>query len=324
MRVLTVGTWYPFAGGQGEDGAADPVGLQGARDARQACDGAAGRVRGASVLHHGGQVPRGEAEGASEQVGGASVPSDSGQAPRSGAVVAVEQVGGASVLPDSGQAPRGGAVSGPTGGRPAAGPDISAGPAPTATPVWPVLVAALRARGDTVHVLTTEAPIADPATVAAPGHDGLARDDDTKRTLQWFWGDGRWRRPARLEASRIARHDLRVLGDALRACRAEVVVWAAMGGLPLTLVGASGVPEMALVHDPWPRYGPQVDPQARREGWDPGAVACWSCASVALRADAAAAMPAVEPARLVVDAPGSAAAWSSALIERLGGLAGGR
>lgn len=208
---------------------------------------------------------------------------------------------------------------------PAAAAGVCTRAVPMATLAWPALVAALRARGDTVHVLTTEAPVAITAALtlaAAPGDDGPAGEDDAEHSLQWFWGNGRWRRPARLEASRIARHDLRVLGDALRACRAEVVVWAAMGGLPLTLVGASGVPELALVHDAWPRYGPHVDPQARRDGWDPGAVGCWSCASGALHADAVAAMAGADPGRLFVDEPEPADAWARAIIVRLDALRG--
>jgi len=141
---------------------------------------------------------------------------------------------------------------------------------------WPVLVAALRARGDTVHVLTTEG--------AGPEGNGV------DRALRCFWDEerGAFRRPPRLEASRIARHDLRVLGDTLRAVRADAVVWTAMGGLPLTLIGASGLPELALVLDDWPGYGPQVDPVTRRDGWDPAAVLAWCCATDALAASATA------------------------------------
>ncbi len=131
--------------------------------------------------------------------------------------------------------------------------------------VWRALVAGLRARGDDVLVLTSDDP-------------GEAMDG-VRRELRWLWQDGRWRRPSRLEASRMGRHDLRVLGDTLQALKPDVVVWVSMGGLPLTLVGASGLPELALAHDGWPLYGPTVDPQARRGGWDPGAVTRWSCNS---------------------------------------------
>ncbi|MCW3000260.1 MAG: hypothetical protein JWN65_3809 [Solirubrobacterales bacterium] len=159
--------------------------------------------------------------------------------------------------------------------------------------VWRALVAGLRARGDEIRVLTTDEP--------APA----VRDVD--RTLRWLWQDGRWRRPSRLEASRLARHDLRVLGDTLRAFRADVVVWVSMGGLPLTLVGASGLPELALVHDGWPIYGPHVDPHARREGWDPAAVSRWTCNSAFARTRVLQELgDRVDAARFVVDHPGVA------------------
>jgi glycosyltransferase involved in cell wall biosynthesis len=161
--------------------------------------------------------------------------------------------------------------------------------------VWRALVAGLRARGDEIRVLTTDEP--------APALDGV------DRALRWLWQDGRWRRPSRLEASRLARHDLRVLGDTLQAFKADVVVWVSMGGLPLTLVGASGLPELALVHDGWPIYGAQVDPHARREGWDPGAVDRWTCNSAFARARVLQELgERVDAARFLVDHPGVAPA----------------
>ena len=157
--------------------------------------------------------------------------------------------------------------------------------------VWRALVGGLRGRGDQVRVLSTDEP--------GPPMEGV------DRTLRWLWRDGRWRRPARLEASRLARHDLRMLGDTLQAFKVDVVVWVSMGGLPLTLVGASGLPELALVHDGWPLYGPQVDPHARREGWDPGAVSRWTCNSAFARTRVLEALgERVDPVRFAVDHPG--------------------
>lgn len=173
---------------------------------------------------------------------------------------------------------------------------------------WPALVAALQARGDTVRVLTTDDP--------GPAVDGV------DRALPWFWADGRWRRPARLEASRIARHGLLQLGHTLQGFRPQVVVWAGMGGLPLTLVGASGLPELALVGDDWPVYGPQVDPKARQDGWDPGAVAGWSVATAALLEQTLAALgPAVDPGRVHLDPVEPRAAWLAAVLGRISELA---
>lgn len=176
--------------------------------------------------------------------------------------------------------------------------------------VWRALVAGLRARGDEALVLTSD----------EPGE----RLDGVRRELRWLWQDGRWKRPSRLEASRLARHDLRVLGDTLQALKPDVVVWVSPGGLPLTLVGASGLPELALAHDGWPLYGPMVDPHTRKEGWDAGAVARWTCNSVfacdRILSDLG---DRVDPARFVVDHPGvdtaafagvaCAGAWGGAL-----------
>lgn len=172
-------------------------------------------------------------------------------------------------------------------------------------PGWPALVDTLRARGDGVKVLTTDDP--------GPALDGV------DRSLRWFRAaDGGWRRPARLEASRISRHALLRLGETLQQFRPHAVVWVAMGGLPLTLIGASDLPELAVVHDEWPVYGPEVDLRAKQEGWDPGAVACWSCASAALREtllDAAGGR--VDAARVVVDPAAGTAGWVTVMLARL-------
>jgi hypothetical protein len=180
---------------------------------------------------------------------------------------------------------------------------------PTPHARWAELVAALRARGDTVTVLTTVAP-------------GVGTDEDAG-VLRWFWGSDGWRRPARLEASRIARHALRLLGDELQRAPADVVVWTAMAGLPLTLVGATGRPELALVLDDWPVLGPQVDPTTRRDGWDPGAVALWSCADEALAQATRAVLPEGHGDRVAVDPADDGTAWTSAVLARLDALAAG-
>ncbi len=157
--------------------------------------------------------------------------------------------------------------------------------------VWRALVGGLQARGDDVLVLTSDEP--GPAA------------EDVRRELRWLWQDGRWRRPSRLEASRLARHDLRVLGDTLQALKPDAVVWVSMGGLPLTLIGASGLPELALVHDGWPLYGPTVDPHARKEGWDPGSVTRWTCNSTYARDRILSELGArVDAERFAVDHPG--------------------
>lgn len=180
-------------------------------------------------------------------------------------------------------------------------------------PGWAALVAALQARGDTVRVLTTDED--------GPELDGV------DRSLHWFRApDGGWRRPARLEASRISRHGLLQLGTTLQRLKPHVVVWTALGGLPLTLAGASGLPELALVLDPWPVYGPAVDLKARQDGWDPGGVAAWSCGSGALRAQVLTALDGapgggLDPGRVHVDDPADRAAWIAAILGRIDALA---
>lgn len=178
------------------------------------------------------------------------------------------------------------------------------------TAPWPALVAALRARGDEVHVLTSEE--------SGPELAGV------DRSLHWFGAPGGgWRRPARLEASRISRHGLLCLGDVLQRLGPAAVVWTAMGGLPLTLVGASALPELALVLDDWPVYGPQVDLKARQDGWDPGAVGAWSCASAALRDEVVASLgSAVDPGRFAVDPDPGSDVWAARVLRRLDGLVG--
>jgi hypothetical protein len=173
---------------------------------------------------------------------------------------------------------------------------------------WPALVAALRARGDDVHVLTSDE--------SGPELAGV------DRSLHWFGAaGGGWRRPARLEASRISRHGLLCLGATLQRLRPDAVLWASMGGLPLTLVGASGLPELALVLDEWPVYGPQVDLKARQDGWEPGGVDAWSCASAALRADVLASLgDAVDPRRFAVDPEPATGAWVARVLGRLDAL----
>lgn len=172
---------------------------------------------------------------------------------------------------------------------------------------WQALLAALTARGDAVRTLTTDEPgPPDPAV---------------RRVLRWYRAaDGTWRRPPRLESSRIGRHALLALGETLQAFRPHVVVWVSLGGMPLTLVGAAALPELALVHDEWPLYAPHVDPQTRRDGWDPGAIAHWSVRSQPARERLLRAVgERVDPARVSVQPPGEG--WADATLARIDALA---
>jgi glycogen synthase len=105
--------------------------------------------------------------------------------------------------------------------------------------MWQAAVEGLRARGHDVRVLTTP-------------------------ELRWYWHEHRWPRRRRLAAPWIERHDRRVFAAA--AADADLVSLWSMGGLPMSLVRHR--PAVAFVHDPWPDYGPIVDPLARRRAPD--------------------------------------------------------
>lgn len=156
--------------------------------------------------------------------------------------------------------------------------------------VWRALVAHLRAEGDDVEVLTSDEP-----GDAMPG---------VHRELPWFWADGAWRRPGRRQARATEGEALKAVARHVRLFRPDVVLWVSPGGLPLAVVGATGVPEAALVHDGWPVYGPQVDPRSRRNGWDPGSVVVWSCNSAFVRDRVLAALSPGVHERVRVDPPG--------------------
>jgi glycosyltransferase involved in cell wall biosynthesis len=156
--------------------------------------------------------------------------------------------------------------------------------------IWRALVGHLRDEGDEVEVLTSDEP-GDPM----PG---------VHRELPWFWADGAWLRPGPRAARAIEGQALATVARHVRRFAPDVVLWVAMGGLPLAVVGASGVPEAALVHDGWPVYGPQVDPRTRRKGWDPDPVRVWSCNSAFVRDRCLPALGPVATPRLRVDPPG--------------------
>jgi glycogen(starch) synthase len=157
---------------------------------------------------------------------------------------------------------------------------------------WASTVAALRAAGHEVRVLTT---LPDPSDLSvSPG----SAAGDVRRELAWYWRDHvfaplGWRRCAALE-----RHNAGVLAHHLGDLAPDAVMWWAMGGMSLSLLEQArraDVPAVAVVGDDWLVYGPRVDAWTRafagRVRW---------------------AAPAAErvvgvPARL---APGRAARWS--------------
>ena len=91
-------------------------------------------------------------------------------------------------------------------------------------------------------------------TVLAPGAG--EEDAGVTRALRWYWRDHAWPRVGWRERVAIERHDARLV----RERDADVVMWWAMGGLPMSLLAAARTPAVAVVLDGWPVYGPQVDP----------------------------------------------------------------
>lgn len=91
----------------------------------------------------------------------------------------------------------------------------------------------------------------------AAGHDvGVLHPPD----LPAYWRDGAWATPGPLGAWRLDRAARRVLRGRLPG--ADVVLWATLGGLPLSLLdeaAAAGVPQVGLIHDSWMLYAPRQD-----------------------------------------------------------------
>ncbi|WP_320671685.1 glycosyltransferase [Patulibacter defluvii] len=87
-----------------------------------------------------------------------------------------------------------------------------------------------------------------------------------QRALRWYWRDHGFPRLGPRRVVALERHNHRVLRAALAAHRPDVVLFWAMGGMSLSLVGAvrrAGIPAVFVVHDRWPIYGPVVDRFAR-------------------------------------------------------------
>ena len=119
--------------------------------------------------------------------------------------------------------------------------------------LWQGAVAALRARGHDVRVLTTDHRLA----TAVP--DG---EPDVHRDLRWYWRDHEFPRLTPAERLRLERHNATVFDRHASGHRPDVVAWWAMGGMSLSLLaqaGARGLPAVAFVLDDWLLYGPVVD-----------------------------------------------------------------
>src|SRR4051794_28410691 len=128
-------------------------------------------------------------------------------------------------------------------------------------------VAYLRDHGHEVAVLTT---------AGSPSGDGVHRE------LEWWWRDGEWVKPGRLARRRIVRRDTDAVRRHAEDC--DIVVWWAMGGLPLSIMGAAERPSVGVVHDGWLVYGPEVD--VGPPGFTPSLVDRWLVNSRAVLARA--------------------------------------
>ena len=96
--------------------------------------------------------------------------------------------------------------------------------------MWGAATAELRRRGHDVRLLATP-------------------------ELRAYWHRGRWPRSRRLASRWIERHNRRVFAEAARD--ADLVSFWAMGGLSMSLLAHR--PALAVIHDPWPDYGPLRD-----------------------------------------------------------------
>lgn len=123
--------------------------------------------------------------------------------------------------------------------------------------VWADADRLLRKRGHAVRVLTTGHREPDTA-----GGD----EPDVHRELRWYWRDHDFPRLPLRERFALERHNARVLRRHLRDFRPDVAVFWSMGGMSLSLVERTrraGVPAVAVVHDDWLLYGPEVDAWTR-------------------------------------------------------------
>lgn len=165
--------------------------------------------------------------------------------------------------------------------------------------IWQAAVEALRAAGHEVDVLTTVPDSATEPPAVEPG---------VQRVLRWPWRPEGWERPGPVAAARQERHNAAAFAEAERG--ADLVCWCSMGGLSLSLISRCSNPQLALVHDGWPLYGPGVDPwtarwgRASRHRYDPRRVDHWSANSAYTRDRLLAGVPALDPSRSSVEHPG--------------------
>ena len=120
--------------------------------------------------------------------------------------------------------------------------------------LWTAAREALGSAGHEVQVLTTRAP-------GAPPQAGVRRE------LDWYWRDDAF--PARTVASvvRTERANAAAWDRVVATFAPDRVLWLAMGGMSLSLLGrarAQGLAAVAVIADDWLNYGPRVDGLTRR------------------------------------------------------------
>ncbi len=121
--------------------------------------------------------------------------------------------------------------------------------------MWRAGAWALRDRGHSVRILTTDHRRADPDA-------SIPEDPDVHRELRWYWRDHEFPRLSPLARLALARYDAGVFERQLREHCSDAVCWWAMGGMPLSLIELArrlNLPAVGFVHDDWMLYGPEVD-----------------------------------------------------------------
>jgi glycosyltransferase involved in cell wall biosynthesis len=118
----------------------------------------------------------------------------------------------------------------------------------------------LTRRGAAVRVLVSDHREPDALQRHLPDPPGVHRE------LRSYWRDHAFPRMGPFRVLAQERHNHRTLLRHLEEHRPDVVVFWAMGGMSLSLIGAvrtAGIPEVHVVHDRWPVFGPQFDRFAR-------------------------------------------------------------
>jgi len=181
--------------------------------------------------------------------------------------------------------------------------------------VWRAAVAGLAAAGHEVTVLTSDHR--EPGVPGGADEHEINREPRlasgvhepaVHRDLRWYWRDHAFLALGPVAASRLERDNARAF--LTHAREADLVVWFSMGGMGLSLVARTAAPQLAVVHDGWPTYGPRVDRWTARWGrlarhrYDPARIDWWSLNSAWTRDLLVRAGVGIDPARTSVESPG--------------------